>query len=269
VGTWKQQKIRDVHNSTAAPPETIPTEPLREALSPASLRLRPLDDKASARNNIIIGFVGGFVKHDESKHPEVQFATLLRAIYGPNVHVEVFANHDGKKAFRRVLQLLDSNGDGVIAAKEKKEASIIIYGHSWGGSQTVALAQALGLRGVPIALTIQIDSVRKPHQEDSVIPPNVKNAVNFYQTDGLIHGRSAILAAAPEQTRIVGNFRMDYQNRRINCANYPWLARHFNKPHHKIENDPNVWDKIASLIDVELRMLAPMVESSGLSESIH
>ena len=44
---------------------------------------------------------------------------------------------------------------------------------------------------------------------------------------------------------------MTYENNPVNCDNYPWYARVFNKPHHEIENDPRVWDQAASLIDSE------------------
>jgi hypothetical protein len=76
-------------------------------------------------------------------------------------------------------------------------------------------------------LTIQIDSVRKPGQDDSTIPPNVKNAINFYQSEGRIHERSMIRAADPELTKILGNFRMDYRAHRINCSNYPFARSPF------------------------------------------
>ena len=266
VSSKQQNIILDSNDSAVARCETPRTAPLQEAFRSVCLRLHPLDDKASVHNVIIIGFVGGFVRHGDLKHPEVHFASLLRNRYPANVHAEVFANHAGKEALRRVLQLLDSNGNGVITANEKEEANVIIYGHSWGASQTVTLARTLGRQGVPVLLTIQVDSVRKPGQEDSVIPPNVKNAVNFYQTKGLIHGRSTIRAADPERTHIMGNFQMDYRSRRINCDNYPWLARHFNKPHHEIENDPKVWNQIASVIDLELLKRTPTVEASVPSE---
>ena len=210
----------------------------------------------------MIGFVGGFVRSDDINHPEVQFAGLLREAYPSVVHAEVFSNHDGKNALRRVLELLDTNGDGVVTAREKERASIIIYGHSWGGSQVVTLARQLGQQGVPVLLTIQVDSVHKPGHDDAVIPPNVRNAINFYQTKGLIHGRSSIRAADRSRTNIIGNFQMTYQDRRINCDNYPWIARHLNKPHHEIENDPRVWEQIASLIDSELLKERSPLEAS-------
>ena len=236
----------------------------------AALRLVCLRDllgtrKVALRNAIVIGFVGGFVRSDDVKHPEVQFAALLRQRYPSIVHAEIFANHDGKNAVRRVLHLLDTNGDGVLTAEEKEQASIIIYGHSWGGSQTVTLARQLERQGVPVLLTIQVDSVHKPGHDDALIPPNVRNAINFYQTKGLIHGRSSIRPADPSRTNIIGNFQMTYQDRRIKCDNYPWIARHLNKPHHEIENDPRVWEQIASMIDKELSKSTAVVEASVTS----
>lgn len=231
---------------------TLAPLPIREALQPVCVRMHAADENASVQNLIIVGFVGGFANHHDLKHPEVNFAALLSETYPAAVHAEVFANHDGNGALHRVLKLVDTDEDGVITAGEKERAKVIIYGHSWGGSQTVALARALERYGVPVQLTIQLDSVRKPGQEDSTIPPNVKKAINFYQTRGPIHGQSMIRAADPEKTDIIGNLQMTYRDRRINCDNYPWLPRHFNKPHHEIENDPRVWDRVTSLIESEL-----------------
>jgi pimeloyl-ACP methyl ester carboxylesterase len=238
-----------------------------------ALRLVCLKERLGAQdialsNVIVIGFVGGFVRHDDIRHPEVEFAGLLRERYPSVVHAEVFSNHDGKKAERRVLQLLDTNRDGVLTAGEKEQASIIIYGHSWGGSQAVTLARQLGRLGIPVLLTIQVDSVHKPGHDDAVIPLNVRNAINFYQTKGLIHGRSSIRAADRSRTNIIGNFQMTYQDRHINCDNYPWIARHLNKPHHEIENDPLLWEQIASMIDSELSTGTAAVEASFTSPSL-
>ena len=248
-------------------------EPRGDQQAKAALRLVCLGEHLGAenitlRNAIVIGFVGGFVRSDDVKHPEVLFAALLRQRYPSTVHAEVFANHDGRNALRRVLHLLDTDGDGVLTAGEKKQASIIIYGHSWGASQAVTLARELGEQGIPVLLTIQVDSVHKPGHTDSTIPSNVRSAVNFYQLKGPIHGRPRIRAADPERTNIIGNFEMRYQNRQINCDNYPWIARHLNKPHHEIENDPLVWEQIASMIDSELFKGTSMVEASLPSTSL-
>jgi hypothetical protein len=103
-----------------------------------------------------------------------------------------------------------------------------------------------------VLLTIQVDSVSKPGQGDITIPPNVSHAVNFYQSSGLLHGHSEILAVDPERTNIIGNFHMTYKDHPVNCDKFPWFARVFTKPHIEIENDPRVWAEAASLIDAEL-----------------
>jgi hypothetical protein len=197
----------------------------------------------------VIGFVGGFANPHDVKHPEVLFAALLRQYYAPILHAQVFSNHDRNGALHYVLGLLDTNGDGVLSDEEKKSARIIIYGHSWGASETVAFARTLQHRTIPVLLTIQLDTVSKWGQQPSRIPSNVESAINFFQSQGFLRGRPEILAADESRTDIIGNLRFRYVDKSINCDNYPWFARTFNKPHHEIENDPNVWNRIAFLID--------------------
>jgi hypothetical protein len=197
---------------------------------------------------IVIGFVGGFIKHDNLLHGEVQLAARLRKAYPLGVDVEMFENHDGEIALKRVLGLLDTNHDGTLGPQEKQAARIIIYGHSWGASEGIALARELQTNNIPVLLTIQVDSVSKIRQNDAVIPANVARAANFYQPDGLIHGRSSIRAADPTRTSIIGNFRFDYKASSYNCAGYPWFDRIFMKSHIQIECDANVWNQAETLI---------------------
>jgi hypothetical protein len=103
-----------------------------------------------------------------------------------------------------------------------------------------------------VLLTVQVDSVQKLHENDGDIPPNVHEAVNFYQSEGLLHGRPRIEAMDPERTIILGNFESAYKDDPVSCAGYPWYARAFMKPHIEIENDPRVWGKIEALIQTKL-----------------
>jgi hypothetical protein len=206
----------------------------------------------SAPQIIVIGFVGGFVRHDDPVHSGVQLAARLRQDYPSGVYVNTFENHQGDLAHRQVLQLLDTNHDGALSSEEKLNARVVIYGHSWGASETVTLANQLNRDGVPVLLTIQVDSVAKSGEDDSVIPANVAQAINFYQSDGLLHGRPAIRAADPERTQILGNFRQDYAAKPIRCDAYPWWDRIFMKSHIEIECDPRVWKQVESLIRSKL-----------------
>jgi len=197
---------------------------------------------------IVIGFVGGFVKHDNAVHSEVQLAARLREHYPFGVHVEVFENQRREKAHQQILRLLDIDNTGSLSAQEKQQARIIIYGHSWGASETVTLARELEKDGIPVLLTIQVDSITKREQNDMLIPANVKEAANFYQPNGLLRGRSEILAADTTRTHIIGNFRFDYKAHPVSCPHYPWFGRLFMKSHIEIECDPNVWNQVESLI---------------------
>jgi len=208
---------------------------------------------------IVIGFVGGFIKPDNLVHSEVQLASRLRKAYPIGVDVETFESYRGKKARRRVLSLLDTNHDGTLTPDEKLSARIIIYGHSWGGSEAVALARKLEKDGIPVLLTIQVDSISKFHQNDAVIPANVAQAANFYQPNGLLRGRPEIRAADSAHTRIIGNFRFDYKASPYKCDEYPWYDRVFVKAHTQIECDPGVWKQAESLIRSNL----PPTEETG------
>jgi len=194
---------------------------------------------------IVVGFVGGFVRHNDSVHQEVRLATSLRRDF-PGVSVSVFANHQGRQARESILRLLDT-------AEEKRTARVILYGHSWGASEAVNTARQLQKDDIPVLLTIQVDSVAKPGNNDRLIPANVAEAVNFYQSNGLLHGQNRIVAVDPLRTRILGNFQSDYRTNPIHCDGYPWYAQLFMKPHIEIESDPGVWGKVDSLIRAELK----------------
>jgi len=207
---------------------------------------------------IVIGFVGGFISHDNAVHGGVQLAARLRKDYPSRVFVQVYENHHAEKAHAEILRLLDADHDGNLSAEEKQKARIIIYGHSWGASETVNLARALQSDGIPVLLTIQVDSVAKRGEDDSLIPSNVAQAANFYQSDGyIIHGRSQIRAADPSHTQIVENVRFDYAANPVRCDGYPWFARAFEGPHIEIECDPNVLNRVESLIRSKLPSPAP------------
>ena len=169
-----------------------------------------ISSTASSSPDIVIGFVGGFVRHDDPHHGPVKLAQRLREIYPAGVAIETFENRHRKSAYRAIVRLLDANHDGVLSEAERRNARIVLFGHSWGASAIVSLARDLQRQNIPVLLTVQVDSVAKIGQNDSVIPPNVAQAINLYQPNGLIHGRKKISAADPGRTEILGNYRFDY-----------------------------------------------------------
>jgi hypothetical protein len=228
------------------------------AAQQASVHAVSNNPNANAPPNIVIGFLGGFLSHDNEVHGGVKLAARLREDYPSGTYVKVFENHREDLAHKEILHILDIDHDGTLSAKEKQSARIIIYGHSWGGSETVALARDLEKDGVPVLLTVQVDSVGKFGENDEVIPANVAEAVNFYQRSGLVHGRPKIRAADTSRTQIIGNFQYDYAKNPVTCQNYPWFARLFENPHIEIECDPTLLDHIESLIRSKLTPPAPI-----------
>lgn len=198
--------------------------------------------------NILIGFVGGFVSHDNSHHGPVQLAQRLRQSAPTGTYIRVFENRRRKQALAAVVRLLDLNRDGVLSAQEKARARIILFGQSWGAYAAVMLARDLQRDGVPVLLTVQVDSVAKLWQNDSVIPDNVAEAVNFYQPHGVVHGRAQIMAADPARTDILGNYRIDYRKAPVQCPQASWIDRVFTPDHMQSECDPRLWSQVENLV---------------------
>jgi hypothetical protein len=201
---------------------------------------------------IVIGFMGGDVSPGNLIHREALVAKDLQKHNPTAVYAEIFANHDGPAALHTITQLLDKNKNGCLTDAEKSSARIVIFGHSWGASEGITLARRLNELGIPVLLTVQVDSVEKMDENDGVIPPNVHEAINFYQREGLLHGRALITATNPQQTTILGNFKTSYKKTAVPIADFPWYARTFMKEHIEIENDPVIWDKIEALIQTKV-----------------
>jgi len=202
----------------------------------------------SEASYILVGFVGGFVRHDNPHHGPVQLAKRAREFFPKSAHIQVFENRHRRTAYKTIVRLLDSNRDGKLSGEEKSRAHIMLFGQSWGASSAVLLAGDLDRIGVPVMLTVQVDSVAKPWQHDDVIPDNVAAAVNFYQPHGIIHGRSLIRAADDSKTQILGNYRFDYKLSPVKCEGMSWVDKTFTPGHMESECDPQLWGQVESLV---------------------
>jgi hypothetical protein len=222
-----------------------------------------------APSNIVIGFVGGFVRHDNPTQGPVQFAQQMQRTVSKDTYVRVFENRRRKQAYDAILRLLDTNRDGVLSAEEKARARIILFGHSWGASAAVSLARDLQRLGVPVLLTVQVDSVAKWHN-DSVIPANVAEAVNFYQPHGIIRGQTRITAADPDRTAILGNYLVDYRKNPVPCPGASWADHVFIPDHMQSECDAHLWSQIETMVRQRLLSADAVPDaSSTASAAVH
>lgn len=197
---------------------------------------------------ILIGFAGGFVRHDNPYHGPVQLAQRMRPNLPKDASIQIFENRHRKSAYEAILRRLDTNHDGLLSAAEKAQARIILFGHSWGAAAVVMLARELNRAGIPVLLTVQVDSIAKPWESDGVIPQNVAEAANFYQPHGLLHGRAHITAADDSKTEILGNYRFDYQKTPVSCQGASWFLRTFAPSHMQSQCDPRLWSQVEALI---------------------
>jgi hypothetical protein len=263
LARWQRKVALGIQASALAVMMLLPTPSARPddpgSTSPPVSSSNPMN--VSAAPTVVIGFLGGFVRHDDAVHSEVQLAQRLRSEYPTVVHVETFENRRLQDAHDLILRLLAVRREGHPTDEEKHAARIILYGHSWGASAVVTLARKLQSEGIPVLLTIQVDSIAKSGQNDAMIPGNVARAANFYQDKGMLRGRRKIRAAEADRTQIVGNFRFDYSRNPISCPDYPWYDVFFMKSHIEIECDPVVWQRVEDLIRKQLP--APAVSRSS------
>ncbi len=202
---------------------------------------------------IVIGFVGGFVRRNDTVHQEVQLAAHLRKQYPARMQVKIFENRQGRASPPRSSRHAWTPTATERYRIEKNARPVSSFTATVGALRKgITLARMLGHEGIPVLLTIQVDSVTKLGEDDRWIPANVGQAVNFYQLNGLLHGRREIQAADGSRTEILGNYRVDYKTKRVNCDGFPWYAQMFMSSHIEIECDPSVWGQVESLIRSKL-----------------
>jgi hypothetical protein len=197
---------------------------------------------------LVVGFLGGVEQWDDDNRSVRKLALDLRSRGVDHLFAETAANRHRAVALKLIRRALDTNGDGHLDSRECASARVILYGQSLGGAAVVQTARDLERLGVPVLLTVQVDSVGRRH--DSVIPANVREAINFYQHDlfTVVHGSGEIRAADPSRTRILGNYEMSYYFRRVDPSEASWARRKFGGSHTKMELDPALWNRVEHLI---------------------
>lgn len=195
-------------------------------------------------STLAIGFLGGYDRWDDDHRSVRRLVLELRE--QPGVYAESISNHNRALAMKLIRRALDANRDGKLEPKERSAARIILFGQSWGGAATIDTARELEKMGIPVLLTVQVDSVGL---EDAVIPPNVRAALNYYQHDPFtIQGRGQIRAADPSRTTILGNIEETYIWHSMDESNASWPRRVFGGSHTKMELDPAVWSRVKQTI---------------------
>jgi hypothetical protein len=203
-------------------------------------------------HTLILGFLGGFERWDDESRGVRKLAIKIEAMKLPNVHIETLENRKHELAIGFIQKTFDRDQDGFLSDCERDSVRLILYGHSLGGAAVVEISQELKKMGVPILLTIQIDSVGFL-SDDHMIPSNVKRAGNLFQNDGwILRGENEIEPENPNKTKVVANIKFDYQDKNIDVSSLSWERRVFSIPHVKMEADPEVWATVEQMILSEI-----------------
>ncbi len=194
---------------------------------------------------LVIGFLGGWEHWSDQDRGVRRTILNLRRI--PGVYAESIENHRYEITPKWVEQALDTNGNHKLDDAERRNARVIIFGQSLGGQAAVRLARALRTRGIPVLLTVQVDSVGA---NDRTIPDNVLAAVNLYQHEHLtFRGRPQIRAADQQKTTILANKQFHYPPFSTDGPTPKgWARRSFGGAHARMEADPAVWEEVESYI---------------------
>jgi len=193
---------------------------------------------------LIIGFMGGREPWNNEDRNVRKLALKLRSL--PNLKVETVENRKRKLAIELIQHAFDRNSDGQLDETERASVQLIVYGQSFGGAAVVKLAKQLQKIGIPIALTVQVDSVGLG---DRIIPANVRTAANLFQRNGwLIRGEREIHAEDSSKTTILGNFKYDYADNKIDISRVSFVKKAFRYAHTRMEYDPEVWKTVEELI---------------------
>lgn len=201
-------------------------------------------------STLIVGFLGGIERWKDENRPVNQLAERLRALNLSGVYVET-AEHAHRGEILKLIEAASGHASKRRCAPAGcRSVRLILYGHSMGGAGVVKLAHELAQLGLPVALTVQVDSVGT---SDDVIPSNVARAANLYQSDSwMLHGRTLIRAEDPSKTLILANLRYSYDGKWIDLSDATLPERVVNTRHTQMEFDPQVWNRVEDYILDEL-----------------
>lgn len=154
---------------------------------------------------ITIGFVGGMRSPEDLKQGVVQIGNRLKSFNYTDLQVKIYSHWHWRDAYKLIYQNIDQDRNNNLSKEEiELGPKIVVYGHSLGGWAVIKLSRRLEKAGIPVELTVQLDSVG---MGDEIVPVNVKVAANFYQrTVWPIQGEKSIRAEDNSKTKIVGNF---------------------------------------------------------------
>jgi len=223
------------------------------AISHADSRNQTFDDFATPLpvqpgETLVLGIVGGWERWDNPARSIRRTAIAIKRRELAGVWVETVENHKLGLAERLIREAFDFNRDGQLSEVEAKQARVALFGQSLGGCAALRLARTLNEWGVAVRLAAVVDAYGK---DSYLVPPNVREAANWFQRDHLfIKGAPELRAEDPSRTRILFNRRLSYKGRghEFQIDEQSRLQTLFMGSHLVMEFDMALWNEVEQMV---------------------
>ncbi len=195
---------------------------------------------------LVIGVVGGWERWDNPVRCIRRTAIVLKRKHIPGVHVETVENHKLELAEQLVRKAFDFDHDGSVSKTEAAHARVIVFGQSMGGRAAIWLCRKLEEMGIQVRLLVVVDAYGRDSYE---LPPNVREAANYYQREHLVlKGAPELFPNDKTRTHILVNKEMSYKKSDVEIPEFGWVKRFLMDEHLRMEFDRRVWDKVEAML---------------------
>ena len=202
----------------AAPLPSSPATP-----SPKSSVLPPTECKI-----VYAGFVGAMETSNHKHSGVVQIRDTLRGPGYSDVCADSFIPISWESGRDWILTHFASHPGTLTESELLHAPRVILVGHSTGGWAMLSVARDLRDKGIPVELTVQVDSVGFT---DYTVPRNVKTCAIFHAWDMLMFMTTkSIRMQDPAHTKLIANIVVK------------------NASHLSITRDPRIWELVLTAV---------------------
>jgi hypothetical protein len=179
---------------------------------------------------VYLGFVGALEPANNKNSGVVQIRQTLQGKDYSDVCARSFSPYVWTEGRDWLMEHFPTHPGALTSLELQQAPKVILVGHSMGGWAIMSVARELRSHGIPVELTVQVDSVGFT---DDVIPRNVKSAAIFHANDVLIFMTTKhVRLEDPNHTKIVADVKVAKAN------------------HQSITRDPRIRKMVMDMVEV-------------------
>jgi hypothetical protein len=156
---------------------------------------------------LYVGIVGGLETPNNKRSGIVQVRDTLRDPAYTEVCARTFSPYDWMAGRSWILSHFPQHTGPMTEIELGQAPKVVLACHSLGGWAVISVARSLDREGIPVELTVQVDSVGIT---DHTVPKNVKEAAIFHARDILMFMTTKeIKTEDANRTKLVANIRVE------------------------------------------------------------